>query len=129
MSLEKQLLINSIGFPFDISNNIKSFVFYDIISFETILFIKQKKRQIQEFLENDNIIFYSYNNLYNNPAMVCKWYITYGYIQSILTNHTNGLPIILTIEACICLSCGNYIKSNNNILPRNIRCKCVRYPF
>jgi len=43
MSLEKQILINSIGFPFDITNNIKSFVFYDTISFETILFIKQKK--------------------------------------------------------------------------------------
>lgn len=120
MSLYKKFIINNIDLPFDIIDNIKSFVFYDRIAFETILFIKYKKREINELFENDNIIYCSFHDWANNPGLVRTWNINFD-------DNSIGFPITYMIEADMCLCCGNYVKSNNEFIPINIRCKCVGY--
>jgi hypothetical protein len=121
MSLNKKFLINQLLLPFDIIDNIKSFVFYDKTAFETILFIRNKKREITELFATENIIYYSFHDWANNPELVRTWHVNFG------NDNSNGYKITFMIEADMCLCCGNYVNSNNEFLPRNIRCKCVGY--
>lgn len=119
--LYKQFLINNLSLPFDIIDNIKSFVFYDRPTFDKICFVKDKKREINKMFNNEDINYYSFHDWANNPGLVHTWHVNYY-------KYKNNYSILFMIEADMCLCCGNYVKSNNEMLPPiHIRCKCVGY--
>ena len=44
-SIVKQSIINQLNLPYDVRDTIKSFCFYDIKTWETIQFIRYKKKK------------------------------------------------------------------------------------
>ena len=120
VSIWKKCIINKLVLPFDIIDNIKSFIFYDKKSYQTILFIREKKRQLCQMYKHDIISYFSFIDFYTNPALVKTWYITF---DKMINNHL----ITFIMEGNMCSCCGNYVKSNNEFLPISVRCKCVGY--
>jgi len=118
MNVQKQLSINKLSLPFDIINNIKSYVFYDKMTFEKISFIRNKKKELNNQFENEEILFYCFHNWENGRELLHTWSVNYY-------NNKNNYSITFMVQAEMCLYCGNYVKSNNEILPLNIRCNCL----
>jgi hypothetical protein len=117
MSIIKQLCINKFNFPGDILNEIKSFCFYDIRSWETINFIRHSKNRINNLINNSAI---TRNNPYDffdtdNPNEDEHW------VFWIFEPTENSIQF----QSMNCKCCGNYKFTNFNEFPNTIRCFCL----
>lgn len=109
--MEKQFLINQLLLPGDITHIIKSFCFYDIKTYKTICFIRNKKKEIHHQI-NKVIIFYrviDINHQKNERGIV---------IQLLDENIRQ-----LYIKYFTCNHCGQYI-SNDPVMHPKIICRC-----
>jgi len=120
MSILKQLLINrhlnNIGVGYDIANEIKSFCFYDIVTWETINFIRQSKNRI------NNLIKYSCISR-NTPHDFFEIGLEDDdeqWVFWIFEPNENGI----TFQSINCKLCGDYKFTSNNEFPNKIRCHC-----
>jgi hypothetical protein len=113
-TIVKQLLINKLDvLSEDLLDNIKSFCFYDVKTWETICFIKSKKERIHYLLNNET--FSRANPI--NDALVDDnneehW--------AFWVENDGPNP---QFQAINCRVCGNYI-TTNPIVPNNIKCYC-----
>jgi len=121
MTILRQLLINkhldNIGVGYDINNKIKSYCFYDIITWETINFIRQSKFRINNLIKHSCISrnmpydFYELG-LEDNGEQWIFW---------IYEPNENGV----IFQSVNCKLCGEYKFTTHNEFPNKIRCFCL----
>ena len=103
-SITKQMYINKFDLPGDLLNEIKKFCFYDTKSWETMNFIKYKKRRIDYLFKNSTIS--RANPFPDNDDYDGHWAF-WTFDEADGPNPQ--------FQCCTCTSCGNYkiIGSNN----------------
>ena len=116
MSIIKQMCINKFNLGEDILNEIKSFCFYDIRTWETINFIRHSKKRINSLIKNSTI---SRNNPHDffdpqNPNEDEHW------VFWIFEPNENSV----TFQSINCKFCGDYKFTTINEFPNCIRCNC-----
>jgi len=123
VSIQKQLIINQIGeklnLPYDITDIIKSLIFYDIKTYNLILTAKFYKAETNHIIRHV-LVFYNYNYI-QNP--------NYNHWGVLLYSLDDTIPSI-HINNDVCNHCGNYCDNYfdneiNNHISRNIICKCT----
>jgi hypothetical protein len=121
-SFTKQLIINQINLPNDLLNEIKSFCFYDIKSWKTIIFIKSKKRRIHDIFEKSTISRANPYDFYLNDAADSQENWVFKTFDEKYGNNN------IQIQAVNCKHCGNYkIVSNLQIYTDRIICQHIEY--
>ena len=110
-SVIKQCAINRLDLPSELYDIIKSYCFYDIISWETIQFIRYKKEVINDIFKNDVV---SRANYYDNDER--HW---------ILFVDTDEDRVKCQFQGVNCLVCGNYDGPNAPVyISEKIICNC-----
>jgi hypothetical protein len=108
-SLTKQMYINrftiSNDFSNDLSNEIKSFCFYDTKTWELMNFIKYKKNQIHSLFKTSTISRANHS-VYFGEEKSREWWIFYVHDDDGYTKQIGG-------KNCNC--CGNYKPFSNRI--------------
>ena len=119
MSILKQLLLNKhlnkIGVGYDISNEIKSFCFYDIVTWETINLIRQSKNTINNLIKYSCISRYNPHDFYDEDENHDEHWVFWIFDQA------EGA---IQFQSMNCKKCGNYKFTTNNEFPNSIRCQC-----
>ena len=110
------MCINTIGLPKDMLNEIKSFCFYDIKSWETMSFIKYKKNRIHELFKTSTISRANPYDLFlgENEDVAEHWCFWTFDEDDGPNKQFQGLN---------CGCCGNYKYENVNY-PKNVLCIC-----
>lgn len=113
-SIVKQLLINQLDIPSDLFDKIKEFCFYDIKSWETMQFIRYKKKIIHDIFVNHTI----------SRANPYDWLIDdKHWVVWINTPEDN---IRCQFQGVNCTICGNYIQDYaTSYIPIKILCNCT----
>jgi hypothetical protein len=119
-SLLKQLHINKLSLSYDLLNEVKSYCFYDIRTWETMNFIKYKKRRIHDLFKHSTISRANPYELYfGDENKVQKW-VFWTFNEDDGPNHQ--------FQAFNCRCCGNYRVVSNEIYRTNkIICQCIDY--
>lgn len=118
MSNTIQTIVNSLPLPYELSDEINSYLFYDKKTAQLIRFIKNKKKVIvTKFYES---LCCSRNIIMDNE---------YEYWIVCLTN-VNFINEIITIyepqiHGVNCKKCGNYKLTSRDEIPENIKCRCL----
>ena len=112
----KQMCINTIGLPSDILNEIKSFCFYDIKSWETMSFIKYKKNRIHELFKTSTISRANpYDLFLGENEDVAEHWVFWTFDEDDGPNKQ--------FQGSNCKCCGNYLIENERYA-KNILCIC-----
>jgi hypothetical protein len=115
----KQMLINKMDLCNDISNEIKSYCFYDVKSWQTINFARQSKNKINNLIKYSCISRNNPHGLFeNNLADIDEQWIFW-----IFDNEEN----VVQFHSINCEKCGNYKFTVNDVFPDSIRCICYDY--
>jgi hypothetical protein len=118
MSITKQLLINKhlnkIGVGYDISNEIKSYCFYDIVTWRTMNHIRQSKNTIHNLINHSCISRNNPHDFYEDNEEKDEHWVFWIY---------EGDNI--QFQSMNCHKCGNYRFTNTNVFPNSIRCFCL----
>jgi len=114
-SIVKQCIINQLNLPYDVRDTIKSFCFYDIKTWETIQFIKNKKQEI------DLIFKYKTTSRATAPS---QFYANddedNNWVFFIDTDYEK-----CQFQGSNCTVCGNYISLYSpNYISQKIVCNC-----
>lgn len=121
MSILKQLLINKhlnkLGIGYDISNEIKSFCFYDIKTWETINFIRYSKNRINNLIKNYCI---SRNSPHDFFEIGLQDYDEH-WVFWIFDEEEKCTQF----QSINCKVCGDYKFITSNEFPNSIRCNCL----
>jgi len=112
MNFQTIIHINRINLPTEILETIKAFLFYDIQTFKAIKTYKYLNRFIVRDIENA-ISRNACKNKLLMTEMSSKWIFLSADIHKTIILHARN-----------CLSCGNYIETNNLIIPDNALCIC-----
>jgi hypothetical protein len=115
MSIVKQLHVNKLGFCFDVTDIIKSYCFYDIITWETISLIRSFKNRLNELINNSCISRKNPHDFFDIEADNDEHWVFW------IFDHTENATHFQSIN---CKICGNYKFTTNNDFPDNIRCNC-----
>ena len=116
-SLSKQLHINKLNLSFDLLNEVKSYCFYDIKAWETITFIKYKKRRIHDLFKYSTISRANPYDLYFGDENTDQQWVFWTFNEDDGANRQ--------FQALNCRCCGNYkIIANENYTERII-CQCI----
>lgn len=116
-SFIKQLLINKINLSDDLTNVIKSFCFYDVKSWETIQFIKNKKRRIQYLFKNATISRANPHNVYFHDENTDQQWGFWTFDEEDGEN--------VQFQSYNCKYCGNYKMISNEVYIDKIICHCI----
>lgn len=104
-SIAKQLLINQINLSDDLLNEIKSYCFYDVKSWETIKFIKSKKSRIHTIINNSTISRANPCDFYLNDEDTNEHWVFWTFDEK--DGHNKQF------QSLNCKYCGNYKISVN----------------
>lgn len=115
-SLHKQLLINKLNLSSELINEIKSFCFYDVKSWETIQFIKNKKRRIHYLFTNVTISRANPHDVYFHDENTDQHWAFWTYDEEDGKN--------VEFQSCNCKYCGNYKIISNEVYINKIVCHC-----
>lgn len=118
ISITKQIYINKLNLSYDILNEVKSYCFYDIKTWEIINFIKYKKNRIHHLFKTSTISrAYPYEIYFNDSNTDEEW------VFWALNEDDGPNPMF---QACNCKHCGNYkiIGNNHNYIDKVI-CFCI----
>jgi hypothetical protein len=99
-SITKQFLINNINLSLDLLNEIKSYCFYDVKSWETIKFIKLKKKRIHTIINNSTISRANPCDFYLNDEDTDEHWVFWTFDEKDGPNKQ--------FQALNCKHCGNY---------------------
>jgi len=114
-SIIKQCIINRLDLPSDIHDIIKSYCFYDIVSWETIQFIRYKKEVINDIFKN-NVVSLA------NPYDVFE-VLDDGHWAVWVDTDEDGFKC--QFQACFCSICGDYDEVYApDYISRKIICDC-----
>jgi len=117
-SIAKQCIINQLKLQYDVKELIKSLCFYDIKTWETIQFIKNKKQEIDFIFKYEAISRATQpSQFYSNDDYDEYWYfgLESGECQ---------------IQGANCSVCGNYLSSYApNYISQKIVCNCQLHEF
>ena len=116
-ALIKQMYINKLDLSSDLLNEIKSYCFYDVKSWETIQFIKNKKRRIHHLFANATISRANPQDVFlHDDANTSQQWVFWTFDEDDGPNKQ--------FQAYNCKYCGNYkFISNINIIDK-ITCHC-----
>jgi len=118
-SIAKQLCINKLNLSHDLLNEIKSYCFYDIKTWELINFIKYKKQRICHLFKNSTISRANPYDLYVHDENTDQQWVFWTFDQDDGPNRQ--------FQAYNCKYCGNYkLVSNENYINKII-CQCNDY--
>jgi hypothetical protein len=118
-SIAKQLCINKLNLSHDLLNEIKSYCFYDIKTWELINFIKHKKQRICHLFKNATISRANPYDLYVHDENTDQQWVFWTFDEDDGPNHQ--------IQSYNCKYCGNYkLVSNENYINKII-CQCNDY--
>jgi len=111
-SIAKQCIINQLNLHYDVKEVIKSFCFYDIKTWETIQFIKNKKQEIDFIFKYEAISRATQpSQFYSNDDQDEHWYF--------------GLENECQFQGANCTVCGNYLSLYSpNYISQKIVCNC-----
>lgn len=116
-SIIKQLQINRFDLTSDVLNEIKSFCFYDIKSWEVMNFIKHKKNRIHNLFENFTISrVFPYDMYPPNLEDIDEHWVFYMFNEDEGPNPK--------FQGMNCRLCGNYKITNTNNCSNKIMCVC-----
>jgi len=114
-SLVKQVFINSFNLSSDLLNEIKSYLFYDVKSWEQISFIKNKKERICHLFRNSTISRANPHDFFeDDPDTDEHW----GF-RVFDDEHEHGNN--KQFQCVNCMRCGNYKVMN---IIEKIMCQC-----
>jgi len=117
-SLSKQLHINKLNLSDDLLNEVKSYCFYDVRSWETINFIKYKKRRIHELFKHSTISRANPYDLYFGDENTDQQWVFWTFNEDDGPNRQ--------FQAFNCRCCGNYkVISNETYRTNKIVCQCI----
>jgi hypothetical protein len=117
-SIIKQLQINRFYLPGDVLNEIKSFCFYDIKSWEIMNFIKNKKNIIHNLFNNFTISRANPYDLYlEGQENTDERWVFWVYNEDLGSNPN--------MYGYNCKCCGNYKLTTTHNGPNKIMCYCV----
>jgi hypothetical protein len=118
--ITKQLHINRLNLSYDVLNEIKSYCFYDIKTWETINFIKYKKDRIKYLFETSTISRAQPYDIYFNDSNTDQQWVFWTFIDD------GPNP---QFQSYNCKHCGNYkiIGNNGNNYIDKITCFCVDF--
>jgi hypothetical protein len=117
-SITKQLFINRLILPQELQTTIKSYCFYDVLTWKTIQFIKSKKNRIHHLLNTACLSRANHPiNLYPFGSDTEEHWVFYVYNEEDGGNQQ--------FQANNCSLCGEYKMTGSRfILPERIQCKC-----
>jgi hypothetical protein len=115
-SLSKQLLINKLNLSSDLSDIIKSYCFYDMKSWETIQFIKNKKKRIHYLFTNATISRAKPHDVYFHDENTDQQWAFWTYDEEDGEN--------AQFQSYNCKYCGNYRIIVNEAYIDKIVCHC-----
>jgi hypothetical protein len=116
-SFVKQLLINKLNLSIDLLDTIKSYCFYDVKSWETIQFIKNKKRRIHYLFTNVTISRANPHDVYFHDENTDQHWAFWTYDEEDGEN--------AQFQSYNCKYCGNYkMISNDEVYIDKIVCHC-----
>ena len=98
-SVTKQCIINRLDLPSDLHDIIKSYSFYDIKTWETIQFIRDKKEVINDIFKNNVISRVNPSDMYDDDDDERHWVVWVDTEEDSVKCQFQGLN---------CLHCGNY---------------------
>lgn len=113
-SIIKQIYINNLNLSNDILNEIKDYCFYDIKSWETIQFIRYKKKIIDHIFKNQTISRANISDFYYNDNEE-HWNVWVNTMEDTYK---------CQFQAINCIFCGNYKHFNKGIYIDRIMCHC-----
>jgi hypothetical protein len=117
-SVLKQLHINKLNLSYDLLNEVKSYCFYDIKAWETMNFIKYKKRRIHDLFKNSTISRANPYDLYFGDENTDQQWVFWTFDDDDGPNKQ--------FQAFNCRCCGNYKVISNEIYRTNkIICQCI----
>jgi hypothetical protein len=117
-SIVKQLQINRFYLPCDVLNEIKSFCFYDIKSWEIMNFIKDKKNIIHNLFNNFTISRANPYDLYlEGQENTNEQWVFWVYNEDLGSNPN--------MHGYNCKCCGNYKLTTTHNCPDKIMCYCA----
>jgi hypothetical protein len=118
-SIAKQMCINSLNLSHDLLNEIKSYCFYDIKTWELINFIKYKKQRICHLFKNSTISRANPYDLYVHDENTDQQWVFWTFDEDDGPNRQ--------FQAYNCKCCGNYNVFENDIIfyTDKIICYCT----
>ena len=115
-SVVKQCIINRLDIPSDLHDIIKSYCFYDIKSWETIQFIRDKKEVINNIFKNNVVSRVNQSDMYVYDDDERHWVFWVDTEEDRDRCQFQGLN---------CLGCGNYDEVYApDYISRKIICNC-----
>jgi len=117
-SITKQMCINKFHLPNDLLNEIKSYCFYDIKTWELMNFIKSKKKRIGYLFRNATISRANPYDLYFRDENTDEQWVFWTFDEEDGRNKQ--------FQAFNCNCCGNYkIVANELYYTDKIICQCI----
>lgn len=116
--ITKQLHINKLNLSDDLLNEVKSYCFYDTKTWETINFIKYKKRRIHDLFKYSTISRANPYDLYFGDENTDQQWVFWTFNEDDGPNRQ--------FQAFNCRCCGNYkVISNETYRANKIICQCI----
>ena len=113
-----QLHINKLNLSDDLLSEVKSYCFYDVKTWETINFIKYKKRRIHDLFKYSTISRANPYDLYFGDENTDQQWVFWTFNEDDGANRQ--------FQAFNCRCCGNYKVISNEIYRTNkIICQCI----
>lgn len=114
----KQMHINKFNLSDDLLNEIKSYCFYDVKSWETMNFIKYKKNRIHNLFKTATISRANPYDLYFGDGNTDEQWVFWAFDEDDGANKQ--------FQACNCKYCGNYkVVANETYRTDKIICHCI----
>lgn len=115
-SITKQMLMNKIILPQELLNEMKSYCFYDVKSWETINFIKSKKNRIHDLFKNSTISRANPDDYYSDDEDNDEHWIFWTFDEE------DGLN--KQFQGINCKHCGNYkMIQNHDLYSHRVFCQ------